>query len=326
MFRFVCCLGFCMLLAGVVSAEDGDGGYAAPWLQVPVGARPTAMGGAYISISDDGAGPLFNPAGLARLKRPMLSSSYRALTLDRSLGYVTALSPVRGQATLGVHWLYAGSGAVPARDADGYLLGHDISLNAHNIAVVFAKMLAPSISVGVNIDYILIDMPELDANSIGFDFGMMLYAEQLFDREKRDGLFIRDLQVGLMAKNFGKRFKYISDKYNASYTTTSGGTEQDDKVPVEFGLGVSGRLLDRCLVLSTDLRKVEHQSIRLHAGTEYFVTQDFMLRAGYSDKRFTAGTGYLFKLGGKALSIDYAFSTDRVDEGSEHIFSFDLLF
>jgi len=44
-----------------------------------------------------------------------------------------------------------------------------------------------------------------------------------------------------------------------------------------------------------------------------------MLRGGYSDKRLTAGTGICSKLGQNALSIDYAFSTDKVDEGSEHI-------
>lgn len=326
MIRSICYLGLCLLVAGVAFGKDGDGGYAAPWLQVPIGARPTAMGGAYLGISDDGAAPLFNPAGLAKLQRPMFSSSYRAMTLDRKLGYVAALSPVRGQSTLGVHWLYAGSGSVAARDGDGYLTGHDISLNAHNIAIVFAKQLTPYLSAGVNMNYILIDMPELDANSVGFDFGAMFYFEQLFSRENRDVLPIRDLQVGVVAKNFGKKFKFISDKYNMKYTTSETGTEQEDKTPIEMGLGASGRLLNRRLVLATDVVKTQNQSLRLHAGSEYFVTEQFMLRGGYSDKRLTAGTGYLFKLGQKGLAIDYAFSTDKADEGSEHIFSFDLLF
>ena len=34
----------------------------------------------------------------------------------------------------------------------------------------------------------------------------------------------------------------------------------------------------------------------------------------------------MFKFGERALAIDYAFSSDKVDEGSDHIFSFDLLF
>ena len=326
MIRSIYYLGLCLLVASSAFAGGGDGGYAAPWLQVPIGARPTAMGGAYLGISNDGAAPLFNPAGLAKLERSMFSSAYRIMALDRKLGYVTAVTPVRGQSTLGVHWLYAGSGSVAARDGDGYLTGHDISLSANNIAIVFAKMLTPYLSAGVNLNYILVDMPELGANSVGFDFGAMLYIEQLFDRENRDALAVRDLQLGVVAKNFSKRFKYVSDKYNMKYTTTESGTEQEDIAPIEYGIGASGRLLDRRLVLASDLIKTQNQTLRFHGGAEYFVTEQFMLRGGYSDKRLTAGTGYVFKLGQNGLSIDYAFSTDRADEGSEHIFSFDLLF
>jgi hypothetical protein len=318
--------GLLLALAVGAWAGEGDGGYAAPWLQVPAGARPTAMGGAYLAISDDGSAPLFNPAGLARLQRPMFSSSYRAMSLGRRLGYVTAVSPVRGQSTLGVNWLYAGSGSVEARDADGYLEGHDISLNAHHFTIVFAKRLTDFLSGGVNLSYILIDMPELDANTVGFDFGMLLYVDQLFDREKRDQLPVQNLQVGIVARNFSKRFRFLSDKYNLSYTTTDIGTEQEDVVPIELGLGISGRLFQRHLLLAADVRKNEKQNPEFHTGGEYFLTPEFMLRAGYSDKRLVAGTGYLFQIGKNALAIDYAFSTDKVDEGSEHIFSFDLLF
>lgn len=326
MLRVLCFLGLSLILAGGAMAAGGEGGYAAPWLQVPAGARPTAMGGAYLAISDDGAAPLFNPAGLARLKRPMFSSSYRAMKLGRKLGYVSAMFPVRGESTLGVHWLYAGSGSVEARDADGYTTGHDISLNAHSIQILFAKMLSSFLSAGVNLDYILVDMPELHSNSVGFDFGMMLYVEQFFDRERRESLPVQDLQIGLTARNFSKNFSFVSSNYNMKYTTSDIGTEQQDKVPVEIGLGVSGRLLDRHLVLATDLRKNEKQNAEFHAGAEYFVTPEFMLRGGYSDKRLVAGTGYLFQIGKNALSVDYAFSTDKADEGAEHIFSFDLMF
>jgi len=321
-------LGCALLLTigGSLSAGEGDGGYAAPWLQVPAGARPTAMGGAYLSISNDGSAPLFNPAGLADLQRPMFSSSYRAMTLGRRLGYVTAVSPVRGQSSLGAHWLYAGSGSVEARDADGYLEGHDISLSANQFTIVFAKRITNYLAGGVNLSYILIDLPELDANTVGFDFGMLLSVSQLFDRENRDQLPVQDLQVGVVARNFSKKFRYLSDKYNLRYTTSDIGTEQIDEVPIEFGLGVSGRILQRHLLLATDVRKNLEQNPEFHAGAEYFVTPEFMLRAGYSDKRLVAGTGYMFQIGKKALAIDYAFSTDKADEGSEHIFSFDLLF
>ncbi|MEW5995151.1 MAG: hypothetical protein AB1744_12255, partial [Candidatus Zixiibacteriota bacterium] len=116
-------------------------------------------------------------------------------------------------------------------------------------------------------------------------------------------------------------------------------------VPLELALGGSARLIDRKLLLASDLRfatvKVEPETGEdappeqgkrrwlgpyFHAGAEYLLAKQLSLRAGYSDRRFTAGTGYVFELGKQLLAIDYAFTTGRVGEGSEHIFSFDLLF
>jgi len=61
------------------SAADGDGGYAGSYFQIPIGARPAAMGGAYLAVSDDGAAPLYNPAGIALMKKKLFAISYRVL-------------------------------------------------------------------------------------------------------------------------------------------------------------------------------------------------------------------------------------------------------
>jgi len=311
---------------GLAVAEEAEGGYAGAFLQVPVGARPTAMGGAYRSLANDGAGPLFNPAGASSLSRPLVGSSYRVMQLDRKLGYLTALFPVKNQAVLGVQWLYAGSGSVDARDTDGYLQGNDISQNSHQFTILFAKRFERWLSVGVNLSYLQSYLAEIDANSVGFDFGVMLYVEQMYSREERDKLPVRDIQIGITIKDVAKKFRWNSDEYLSRYTTGGLATEQEDEVPVEFGLGVSGRLFDRKLLLSSDLVKNTKQGPRFYAGAEYYLQPVFALRTGFSDGRLTAGTGYLFKIKDHQLVIDYAFTTDKVDEGSEHIFSFDLLF
>jgi len=307
-------------------AGDGDGGYAGAFYQVPVGARPTAMGGAYLAVSDDGAAALFNPAGIARLARPLASSSYRAMKLGRTLGYASAMFPVRGQATMGASWLFAGSGKVEVRDADGYLEGRDFYQNTHQFSVVFAKLFERRFSLGVNISYLVSDMPEFDANSVGFDFGAMLYVNEFFGRERRDSLFAQDMRVGVVVRHISKKLRWVSDKYNLQYTTSESGYVQEDKVPAEFGLGVSARFMQRKLLVAADILKNEKQDPLLHVGAEYYVRPEFALRSGLSDGRFVAGTGYLFHIGQKQLAIDYAFSLEKVDEGSEHIFSFDLLF
>jgi len=315
-----------VLVAAAVTAEDGDGGYAGSFLQVPIGARPTAMGGAYIGVSNDGAGALFNPAGLANLKSRLFATSYRVMKLDRKLGYVTAVFPIQNEATLGVHWLYAGSGSVTMRDFNGRPLDADFSQNNHAFAVLFAKRFEKYFSFGIKLNYYHATIPEVTASSIGFDCGLMLYVDELIDREKRDELPIKNIQAGLTIKNLGMKYPWNSQKFNTVYRGDSRGFEQDDKVPLEIGLGGSARVFKSKLLLAADVVKNEEQGAVFQTGTEFIITSDFVVRGGYGDKRFTAGTGYVFKFGKQLLAIDYAFSTDKADEGSEHIFSFDLLF
>ena len=194
-------------------AEEMDGGYAGAFFQVPAGARPTAMGGAYRAISDDGAAPLFNPAGIANLQRPLFGSSYRLMQLDRKLGYVSFLYPVQGQAAIGAHWLYAGSGTVEGRNRDGYLTGDEISNNNHQFTVIFAKRFERHFSVGANISYLYSTMPEISASSVGFDLGAMFYLDQLLDREKREEYPLSDMQVGITLRHIGKTYPWNSEKW-----------------------------------------------------------------------------------------------------------------
>jgi len=314
-----------LLLSPCVLSADGDGGYAGAFLQVPAGARPTAMGGAYLAVSDDGAAPLFNPAGLALIDKPLFGTSYRAMSLDRTLGYATVAFPVHNYATLGAHWLYAGSGSVEARDSDGYPLGYDLSHNSHQFTILFAKRISDVFAAGTNLCYLHSNMPEMSAYSVGFDFGGMLFLDYLFDREKRDLLPVKDMKLAVTIKNISKIYKWDNNKYNSKHTTsTSLNRSVDDKVPIEFGLGASARFFERKLLFATDFVKNLEQGPAFHAGAEFQAIPEFALRGGYSDGRLTAGTGYLFKIGEHYLGIDYAFSTDRADEGSEHIFSFDL--
>jgi len=311
-----------LLISSSVGAVEADGGYAGAFMQVPIGARPTAMGGAYLAIADDGAGPLYNPAGVAGLQSTLFASSYRTLRLDRRLGYVTFLYPAKERAVIGINWLYAGSGSVATRNKDGDLLGNEISNNSHDIGIVFAKQFQNTVSAGVKLSYLQSSLDELTAFSIGVDFGLMIHVSQFLNRERRDLVPVQNIQVGITLKNLAAKYRWDTGDISGN----SLGVIQDDKVPVEFGLGVSARFLNRKLILSAAGTKNVEQSINMRGGAEYFLYPEFALRSGYSDGRFAAGTGYVISAGDHAIAIDYAFSTDKAGEGSEHIFSFDVLF
>jgi len=326
--RHICILVILVALLGSsLPAAEGDGGYAGAFFQIPIGARPTALGGAYLAISDDGAGPLFNPAGLADLKRPLFASSYRMLSLDRTLGYVTLIFPAKGESAIGVNWLYAGSGDITVRDQRGIDLGRQLSYNSHVFSALFAKKFEDYLSVGINAKYLHATFAEMTAFTVSFDFGFMLYINQFFSRETRDLLPVQDIRVGLTVKHLAAEYSWNNRNYITQYRDPAAlSTDQDDAVPLEIGLGSSARFFERKLLVAVDVRKNKKQDPFFHAGAEYLVSPEFAIRGGFSDGRFTAGTGYIFDVANHVLAIDYAFSTDKVDEGSEHIFSLDILF
>lgn len=320
-------LGTVLLWAGSLSAADGDGGYAGAFLQVPIGARPTAMGGAYLAISNDGAAPFYNPAGITNLRRPLFASSYRLMNLDRKLGYITLIFPTRRYSAIGVHWRYAGSGSVMMRDRDGDPTGTELSHDNNDFSILFAKRFEEYLSAGVKMYYLHSSFAEMTSSSVGFDVGFMLYVNEMFGRERQGLLPVRDIRIGLTLKYVQATYIWNNEKFvHRYYSSSTSATEQEDPVPVEFGIGASARFLKRKLLVAADLLKNMEQGPIFHGGAEYFVRPEFALRGGFSDGSFTAGTGFVIDLVGRVLAIDYAFSTDKASEGSEHMFSFDLLF
>ncbi len=315
------------LKAPTAAAADGDGGYAGSFLQVPIGARPAAMGGAYLALSDDGSGPLYNPAGTANLQKKLFTSSYRVMKLDRTLAYTSILFPAKGNSVIGVNWLYAGSGSVEARDGFGQPLGHSVSLNTHDFGVLFAKRFEDVVSAGLKLNYYHADFTEISSGSVGIDFGLMLYVDQFFDRERRDLMPVQNIQIGATVKNLGSRFVWNNGKYLYRYQGPNvPASVQADDIPVEFGLGASARFFQQRLTLAADFLKDTKSAAEFHAGAEYLYMKRAALRTGISDGMLTIGGGYIFQFAKKALAIDYAFSSDKAGEGAEHIFSFDLLF
>ena len=310
-----------------IYGADGNGGYAGSFLEIPIGARPAAMGGAYLAVSDDGSGPLYNPAGVANLKKKLFTSSYRVMGLDRTLAYASVIFPAQGNSVLGINWLYAGSGSVEARNSVGQPLGHEVSLNTHDFGVLFAKRFENAVAAGLKINYYHADFTEITSGSVGIDFGIMLYVDQFFNRESRDLMAIKNIQIGAVVKNIGSRFIWNNENYMLRYRGAGvPSSEQEDNIPTEFGLGGSARFFDQRLTLATDLLKSSKSDMRFHGGAEYLYMKKVALRGGIAGGSPTIGGGYLFKLGNSFLAIDYAFSADKVGEEQEHIFSFDVLF
>ena len=310
--------------ATVVTAADGDGGYAASYLQIPLGARPSGMGGAYIGVADDPAGVYYNPAGVTMLEKPVVGISYRVLGLGRRLMYASAMSPIQGNAILGGHWLHAGTEGVPARDADGDLLGHDLGESHNQLGFVFSKRFEKVFSLGATFSYVDVKLAEMSTNSVGIDIGIILHLDQFFDRERRMKLPVGEPRLGIVVRQLAKKFSWNSEKYELAHSTSPLGADQTDNVPFEIGAGLSGKILKDKLLLDVDVINSEKVGTDLRFGGEYAASPESRIRLGYGLEQLAFGAGYEFGFGKQRLRIDYAFSTNRAGADSEHIFSIDF--
>jgi len=319
------------------AAETGIGGYAGVFLRLPVEARPTAMGGAYYGISDDAAGQLHNPAGIQSITRRVFTSSYRSMGLGRKLGFLSLLLPTHGESTLGFSWLYAGYGDVEERAADdGKLTGRTISSNEHAFAVSFAKRFEPFFSFGTKLNYYHKHHVDLSVGSIGIDLGAMLFIDSLFEYGTMEDKFVTDIQTGVVVKHIAA--KYIWETEGSGLSPS-----QTDDFATVFGFGASCRPVNKNILIAFDVEyvaakfpadssdsdgssEVTANDVFLQFGGEYNFNNRYFIRGGLNDGIITMGGGFRYGFDKVALSINYAFSDDRVGEGNDHIFTFDINF
>lgn len=260
-------------------------------VQVPLGARALAMGGAYSSIADDATASYWNPAGLPWIGHQEITGHHANLygsgLKDDFAAFVLPLSPHHAAA---IDWYRSGF-----RDSE-------LDFGENRIDLAYGFKAAPFLSAGVTAKY-LTRSTALDGvairrgHGVGADFGLMLVPH---DRV-RLGLTLQDA--------FDTRLAYtIGDGSVLAY-------------PRNLRLGAAYRPWKQATVaLDVDGR--------YHVGAEYQVMPQLALRAGLQDDpdatdglttSFGAGIAY------GVLRFDYA----RVDHpvlGSTNHFSVSMGF
>ncbi|MBN4076227.1 hypothetical protein JYT16_00765 [Gemmatimonas aurantiaca] len=307
----------------VSEAGAGKAGeFLSPWLDLPMGARAGALGGAYTAVAEGGFAHLYNPAGLTQLTEAAFSSSFRSMSLDRKISFVALSFPVREQAIVALSWQYATTGTVIQRSSAGVPSesGAAIGQHEHQFSMVFGKKFSKRVSVGATVSYYQWKLDEISSNSALFDVGVLLFVDHfLHDRDDVGLSAINDIRVGFTMKAIGSSFQIDTDKF----WKRDGGTIQAE-IASRFVVGASGRALDDRLLLTSDISYHESFGLWGSFGLEYDLATQLALRVGANRGKPTAGVGFVFALGSRSLVLDYAFLSDRVDEGMEHLFSLEI--
>ncbi len=102
--------------------------YAGSFLELGIGARAMAMGGAYVAIANDGSAFYWNPAGASTVLRQelfgMYASLFKSLERQHHIGFT---KPLYGGAAFSLNWIRLGISDIPRYRDVVEILGRETS-------------------------------------------------------------------------------------------------------------------------------------------------------------------------------------------------------
>lgn len=296
---------FPLLCYDSVSAKNERGTSAYQFLQLGVGARPSAMGEAFTAVSGDVNAVYWNPAGLAGIERAELSMTHALWLQDITYSNIAYAGPALG-GIIGAGINRLATDDIQKADNTGLRLTENYSM-ADTMALISYSRGWGGLSLGGNLKYIFSRIEDESSHSYAVDMGALYNRVRLWGRK---------LNLGLSLQNAGGKAKYVDEK---------------NPLPVQIRAGLSIELL-KGLVAVSDLTRVEKDG-DIHAGAEYSRTLgSFVLaaRAGYKDgtikdlggiSALTAGLGVKWD----NYRLDYAWNS-FTDLGIAHRLSLGISF
>jgi hypothetical protein len=299
--------------ASALVASDA-GTSAVPFLNMPVGARYIAMGGAATAVAEDSTAMFYNPALLAQQYWNSIDFMHSVYFEDTSYDYLSMSIKLNKVSSLGISAQYFSYGDLERIDYNGARVG-SFSPSDLALAIGYAHNIK-GFGAGVNVKYVQSTIINT-ANTFAFDFGITspeIYTNFFYEQDYNDSLIL-----GVVVKNVGGEIKY---------------NNESEPLPLIMALG-AGYYVSNYL-FSLDAGMYEGEAY-FALGCEYDLTiadsLNALFRAGYntiSNPAFSdvdGLTGFSCGLGVKwnEVSFDYAF-VPFGDLGNTHRFSLSYSF
>ncbi len=277
-------------------------------LKIGVGARAVAMGSSFVSVADDATAVYWNPAGIARMQKSVLSINHTTWLADIGYAQATYLFHTRFlPGTIGVH---ASSLFMDEQQVRTVFRpqGEGRSFDAGDMAVglTYGRSLTDKFSAGIGANYLQSSLASYTGSAVAFDFGTLYNTGY------------RSLRIGMAIQNIGSDMKFIEDEV---------------KLPTVFRVGMSMNLYEsgsQMVVMAGDFSHPPDNNERASWGMEYGFKEFLFLRGGYQFnydlETFSAGLG--FKVAAALNSearVDYAY-TDMGVMPAVHRVSVDFRF
>jgi long-subunit fatty acid transport protein len=301
-------LGLAPARADAAKFFEKVGTFDGQFMKIPIGARATGMGGAFVAVADDASSVFWNPAGVARLSGNIVSVHHLNWVTDINLTqgtYVFSLGFLPGMLAFNARSLYMDDmerTTVYRPDGDGTFFDAGYS----SFGLTYARSLTDKFSVGITGSLVHAGLDDLTSNAIAFDVGT------LYDTG------FRSLKIGMQIANMGSELSFI---------------DQSSKLPILFRVGAAINVmnaLDHKLVTTGEFSHPPDNNERMNWGAEYSFKDFFFVRGGYNFgydiENLSGGLGVRFPSSiSSETRFDYSY-TDLSDLSGAHRFSLEILF
>jgi hypothetical protein len=300
---------------GSLPAQNPNlGTSGAQFLQIPVGARPAAMGGAYTAQANDAAALFWNPAGIVHVPANEVLFGHTEWWASIRLNHAAYVHTMEDVGSFGVALTSLTMDKMEVttelkpEGTGTYFDAQDLMIGAS-----FARRLTEDFSVGLTVKYVSQRIWNESAGGFAFDVGT----------QYRIGF--GDLTIAMSMTNFGTDLRYDGLDLNRKYDentqqannrlTPAKLAAEDYPLPLHFQVGLAMTVLttdEFAVVAATDVTHPNDNDERVNVGAEVRFMDYLFLRGGYrfgyDTESTTLGAGVSVPLGDTRLQFDYAYA------------------
>ena len=306
---------FIFCLAGISFSQNANlGTSGAQFLQVPIGARESAMGGAVVGLTGDASSVFWNPAGIVKVNSVEAQFSYLNWFDLFDLNAVAAVYNMQDAGTIALSLISFTTGEMEiTTEEQPNGTGRFFDAGDLALGISYARYLTDRFSVGLTVKYVSQRIWNETADGFAFDIGTQYRLD------------FQNLTIAMSMANFGGDLQYggpdldIVYSKNDNYPTSrlAPGTLKTDTypLPLNFQVGIGFDIYQADFIKirgGIDAVHPNDNNERLHFGTEFSFFDRLFLRAGYKynydDEDFTFGAGANVPFSGSSVYFDYAYS------------------
>lgn len=290
------------------------GSSGAQFLEIPVGAKPTALAGAYMGLSDDAVSSFWNPAGLSGIESNEAHFSYMRWFEQFDFNAFAVAFNIEDIGVVGVHGiLFTMDDMEITTEMDPNGTGRFFGAQDIAIGISYARYFTDRFAFGITAKYIEQVIWNESSSGLAFDLGT------------KYRLDFQNLTIAMSMRNFGADLRFDGDDLivvhdlsaelpqnrltNARLETSS------YQLPLSFQVGIALDIYRSDFVNvrgGIDAVHPNDNNERINFGTEFSFYNSLFLRGGYKynydDEDFTFGAGVAIPLQNLSIKFDYAYS------------------